>query len=32
METVWRVILFGGFYGKVSLEIVWGFHGEKHRK
>ena len=28
METVWRVKIFWKLYGKISLEIVWGFHGE----
>ena len=28
MKAVWRVILLWRFYGKVSLDIVWGFHGE----
>ena len=28
METVWRVIFLWRFYGKISLEIVWSFHGE----
>ena len=28
METVWRVILFMEIHGKMSLKIVWGFHGE----
>ena len=28
METVWKMILFMEIYGKISLEIVWGFHGE----
>ena len=23
METVWRVILFRKFYGKIEMEIVW---------
>ena len=28
METVRRVILLWRFYGKISLEIVYGFDGE----
>ena len=28
METVWKVILLWRFYGKVSVEIIEGFHGE----
>ena len=31
METVWRMILFMEFHGKISLEIVWGFDGEHHK-
>ena len=32
MEIVWRMYGYSiesdTFYGKISLEIVWGFHGE----
>ena len=32
MGTVRRVILSMEIYGKISLEIVWGFHGEITRQ
>ena len=28
MDTVVRVILLWRFYGKINLEMVWGFEGE----
>ena len=28
METVWRVIFLLRFYGKITLQIFRGFHGE----
>ena len=34
METAWRVTHFlkWRFYGKISLEIIWGFSWRKHGK
>ena len=28
MKAVWRMILLWRFYRKISMEIVWAFHGK----